>query len=236
MAGTYTGQQLVDMVLDNLGRSGEATTRSGTTMSTMALRWLNFAQWMIAREEDLLYDERTSSALDGRQHYDFPSDTRAVFSLRVEDGLSSKKLICEMPSNMDKYVPKPNETSEGLPDYYVPFYTNKTFELYRIPDATYVLRLRMSYWPTDITLTTYSSYTRMDDALVAYAVSLGFKYLQELEDAAWWEKEAAKVLGRCIKAEREFLPDWEPEYLGFTVYPPQSVGEYYNDPLQRTSP
>ena len=236
MAGTYTGQEMVNMVLDNLGRSGSATTRSGTTMETMALRWLNFAQWIVAREEDLLYDERTAATVDGRPRYDFPSDSRAIYSLRVEDGLSSKKLTCEMPSNMDKYVPKPDETSENLPDYYVPLYNTQTFELYPIPDAAYVLRLRLSYWPAVLTLATYSTYTRMDDALIAYATSLGFKYLQELEDASWWEKEAVKVLGRCIKAAREFLPDWEPEYLGFTTSPPQSVGEYYNDPLMRRSP
>lgn len=236
MSGTYTGEQLSLMVLDNLGRAASAITRSGVTMSDMAYRWLNFAQLRIARKEDLLFDERTAYTVADRQRYLFPSDIRSIYSLRVEDGLSSKKLICEMPSTMDKYVPKPDESTTGLPDYYIPFHTSKSFELYRIADAAYILRLRLSYWPAAITSSTYSDYTNFDDILVGYATELGFRYLQEWEDSTLWRDATNLDLAEAINAERSLTPDWEPDYLGFTSSPPNSVGEYYNDPLQRSQP
>jgi len=236
MAGTYTGQELVSMVCDNIGRASDSETRSGQTIGVMALRWLNFAQWTICRKEDLLFAERTFSTEANLLRYNFPSDIRGIYSLRIEDGLSSKKLDCVMPSEMDKYVPKPDETLTGLPDFYIPFYRTKLFELYRIPDTAYLLRLRMSYWASAITLTTYSDYTYLDDILIGYATMYGFRYLQEWEDAAAWKKSTDIDAAEAIKAERELVPDWAPEYLGFTTSPPQSVGEYYNDPLIRSNP
>ncbi len=235
MAGELTRSQLVSEILDNVTRSGTGQTKSGQTLSSLAIRYLNRAQLKIARQEDLLFCLTTASTVASQQTYALPSNIRALYSMRLEDGLSSRKLICVMPWDFDKLVPKPNESTTGLPTWYVPYGTTNTFELFRIPDTSYVLRLRYSYWPTSLTTDAQTSdYTYMDDVLIHYATANLWFWLQEYTDAKEWRMEGDRLLVSAIEAEKTANPDWTPVGEGFSTAPSTTIAEYYNDPFIRS--
>ena len=234
MAGTLTRDDFVKEVLDNVAKTSTAQTRSSTTLETMAIRYLNRAQRRIARKEDLLYCIATANTVASQKDYALPSNIRALFTIRLEDGLESVKLGPMMPWEFDRLVPKPDEVNTGRPDIYIPFRTTNSFELFKIPDAVYVLRLRYSFWPADFTLASQvSEYTHMDDVISGWATMYLYYWLQEYADAGEWDKLTSVAFAEGVVAEREGFPDWEPVSRGFNSQSPLSVGEYWNDPLIR---
>lgn len=233
MAGELTRSEMVDEVLDNLTKSSAGQTKSGKTLATMAIRWLNRAQLAIARTEDFLFRISTTSTVADQQSYTFPTDIRSLYTLRLEDGLSSRKLTLVMPQEMDRLAPKPDEETTGIPTFYVPYKTTNTFELYRIPDASYTMRLRHSFWPAALESDSQTSdYTYMDDVITAYATSFGWAWLQEYGDMREWQKIAAQAFIEARNAARDAFPDWVAVGRGFSseesVVP---IGEYYNNPF-----
>lgn len=234
---SLTRLQMANEVLDNLGRDGSATTRSGTTLSDMAVRWLNRAQRQVARRYDLIFEQSTATTLDGIKTYAFPSNVRSVFTVRLEDGVNSRKLTVVMPWEFDSRIPKPDVWTESKPWYYIPYKASNQFELYPIPDSGYTLRMRHSSWPTDLaadaSTTDYSSFNiDLDDVLIFLATSYGFKYLQEIVDARSWRSDGWDRMKEVWIAERNSFPDWAPSGSGFSVthgYNPR--GEYYNNPF-----
>jgi hypothetical protein len=147
MAGDLTRLEMQTEVLDNLTQSAVMTTANDVTLAEMAQRWLNRAQTRIARMHNLLWDEQVVSTVASQQRYSFPALLRSVQSIRLEDGMNSRKLTCVMPSAFDSYYPKPDVETTGKPSIYVPYENTGTFELFRIPDASYVVRLRCSLYP-----------------------------------------------------------------------------------------
>ena len=231
-----TRLEMASELLDNIGRLGSSTTRSGATMSTMSVTWLNRAQTQIARRYDMLFKISTASTVASTKDYALPSNVRCVFSHRLEDGLNSRRLIPLMPWEFDRVYPKPNEITTGRPDFYIPYKTTNTFELFRIPDATYTLRMRHSVWPSALsadgsTSDYQTSGIDLDDAIISLGTSFGFKYLQELVDSATWKKEALEEARRVWLEESSSFPDWVPVGRGFTGAESSIAGEYYNDPL-----
>jgi len=229
-------------VLDNLGREGSAETRNGTTLSDMSVRWLNRAQLQAARKYNILFKTSTATTVADVQTYTFPATLRSLYSLRLENGIESRKLTCIMPWDFDKAVSKPDEDFTSTPTYYIPYKATNEFELYRIPDDTYTLRLRYSMWPADLALDASTSSYQVagidaDDATIALATSYGYAYLQELVDATKW-REAGWMLWKMISdATRDIFPDWAPREMGFSIYDSQELpGEYYNNPFVLRGP
>jgi hypothetical protein len=226
-------------VLDNLGRRGDATVQSGMALSTLAARWLNRAQNDLARMYDMLFYTSTTLTTSAVSSYVFPTGMRALYTLRVEDGLSSRKLECVMPWEMDSLVPKPNESTLRRPDIYTPYGTS--FELYSIPNTVYTLRFRCSGWPTplaaDASTSDYHTFAiDADDVLVSLATTYGYRYLQEATDASEWQKRSNEMAQRIYIANRNRFPDWAPAGRGFVAGLSYRAGEYYNDPFIRVDP
>lgn len=233
MAGVSTRLEMVTEVLDNLARSLSGLTRNQTTYADRCVVWLNRAQLWIARKESLLFDIATASTVADQKDYTFPSNVRAVFSLRLENGIDSVKLEPLMPWEFDRLSPNPSaESTTGRPSLYIPYGNTNTFELYRIPDQAYTLRIRYSYWPTTLSSSGQTSdFTYMDDVLVAKACEYGFSWLQELRDAREWRDRANRALAEALEAERDNYPDWEPVGRGFDSQGSEPLGEYYNNPF-----
>lgn len=237
MAGTLTLLEMRSEVLDNLTQQGTMTTANNVTLATMADRWLNRAQTRIARMHDLIWTEQTSATVTSQQRYSFDSKLRSVHSLKLEDGLNSRKLELVMPPAFDKMMPKPDTQTTGKPTIYVPYANTNTFELFKIPDAAYVLRIRCSLWPTPLTTTSQTSdYTYLDDVLIAYATMYGYQWLQEMNDSKFWKAIGNDELAAQIKAEVSRFPDWAKLRDGFTAGASTYIGEYYNDPFVQSNP
>lgn len=237
MAGELTVVQLENEVLDNVTRATSLQTKSGTTLASIANRYLNRAQKKLARTADILFAERTAPTVADQKSYSFPSDLRAMYSMRVEESstdLDSRKLELVMPRDFDKVVPTPAANTTGKPDWYVPYKTTNTFELFRIPDQAYTLRMRMSYWPATLALSDTSQtsdYTDADEFLIEWATYLLWRHLQEYADAKAWKSEAQATLNDIINEAESAMPDWAPKVRGFSTNEPQSFGEYYNNPF-----
>jgi hypothetical protein len=235
-----TRLQMANEVLDNLGRGGTSQTRSGSTLSDRVVTWLDRAQVEIGRKYDLLFKESTAATVASTKSYSFPSNLNAVFSFRLEDGLESRKLICRMPWEFDQLRPKMDEYTTGRPDFYIPYKTTNTFELFRIPDAAYTIRIRHSCWASALSADGSTSDITaggndVDDVIISLATAYGWKWLGELVDAANWRKEGMELLKDVYKNAIGGPPDWEPTGRGFGNAP-SLIGEYYNDPFVKEDP
>lgn len=237
MAGTLTRAQLRSAVLDNLGRSANLTLRSGTALSSRVDTWLNWAQVYVARQHDFLFKTATTSTVADQDCYTFPPEHNAIYTIRLEDGLQSVKLTLVMPWDFDRVVAKGDELPAGRPYYYIPFKESGHFDLFPVPDAVYSMRIRYSYSPTVLSSDSQTSdFTDLDDVLVYYATSEGFKWLQELKDAAFWSARCREALEDAIANVSETFPDWQPISRGFSTFPQELTGEYYNNPFISSDP
>ena len=235
MAGVLTRTQIEQEALDNAAKSGALTLQSGTLLSSRITTWVNRAQLMIARRSDLLQATATMSTVASQQSYSFPSNFDNIYTLKLEDGLMSRKVTCILPWQFDSAIPLPSSMNSERSWFYVPYKSTGTFGLFPIPDAAYTMRLRYSYFPSDFTsATAVSQYTYLDDAIVAYATSLMFQWLQELKDAAMWRKIGDDIVDTMQEKSRdeEQFVDWSPAYQGFTSASDSTfVGDYTNNPF-----
>jgi hypothetical protein len=235
MAGILTRQQIENEALDNAAKSGALTLQSGTLLSSRITTWVNRAQLMIARRSDLLQATATMSTVANQQTYSFPSNFDSIYTLKLEDGLESRKVTCILPWQFDKEIPLPSSMVSERSWFYVPYKSTGTFELFPIPDDVYTMRLRYSYFPTDFTSSTgVSEYSNLDDAIVAYTTSLIFQWLQELKDASTWRKigdEIVDITTKKASDEEQFI-DWAPIAQGYSASAESSfVGDYVNNPF-----
>ena len=129
-------------------RSEIASSLGKTTINDRIDIWMNLAQIEIVKahefqnlnavwERDTVVDQKS---------YAFPSTIKDVHTFRVIDGLKSRKLTRAMPGELDKQIPAPEEDTTGKPSLYLRY--SNVFELWRVPDDEYLLRLRCSLWLT----------------------------------------------------------------------------------------
>ena len=237
MAGTLTRLQMANEILDNLAKRSSLTLPSGDVLSTRVVRWLNQAQRLVSREADLLFKIGTASTVTDQQSYALPTDINALFSIRLEDGMNSRRLLMRQPWEFDSVEPMPSAVSTGIPVYYIPYKTTNTFELFPIPDAVYTMRLRYSYWAPDLSSdSSTTDFTYMDDVLICFGTMYGFRWLQESKDASYWEARGKEALEDAIANAMQSFPDWEPVSKGFDSRSGRPLGEYYNDPFTRWNP
>lgn len=237
MAGILTRLQMVNEVLDNIAKASTAPTKSGSTLSALVIRYLDRAHEKIARKEDFLFCIATASTVANQKDYSLPSNIRSLYSVRLENGLQSIKLQIIMPWEFDKLVAKPDELSTGQPYYYIPYKTTNTFELFPLPDATYTMRLRFSYWPAAMSSDSQTSdYTHMDDVLIKYATAQLYAYLGEYADMNAWNKMGDEALLLSANGEKESFPDWAPKARGFEAQGELYLGDYYNNPFVTRNP
>lgn len=236
MAGVLTREQIENEALDNVAKNGVLTLQSSTTLRARTTIWANRAQLWVARRADLLQAQATASTVASQAAYSFPSNFRNIYSIRLIDGTNSRKLSCVMPWQMDNLIPNAAAETTQRSWFYVPYKDAGTFELYPIPDGVYTLKLRYSYWPSDFTSSSATSqFTNCDDALICYTTMFAFRWLQELKDAAYWEKAGDEIVDQAKKLSDEInqFPDWAPVADGFSVSPSAQAGDYYNNPFIR---
>lgn len=236
MANT-TASTLINRCLDHLAKAGSVTTRSGTTLETMALDWLNAAQQAIARKHnfrDALYLYSSSTVAD-QKSYTLPVNTKQIKDIRIIDGTSSVKMIREMPRHFDMRVPYPEDETTNKPMWYIRHGDNLDF--FPIPDDAYTIYIRCYLWPTKITATTTAVFYQpdRDDIVEAYMVCKGFEHYQMYEDSNYWKAGFKEQLKEAILSD-DFAPDYDPMGRGFSASAGMSVGDPWNDPLVNRYP
>lgn len=198
--------------------------------------WINWAQTLIAdwhtfEEMRKVY---TAVTVNAQKIYSFPPRMKDIYSLTLQDGASSRKLVYVPAKEFEQKIPYPEHITKGRPAWYVDYGTS--FELYRIPDKSYTLKLRCSQYPPDLTSDTEkSTLLRKDALIVAVATMFGFLSLRELEDATYWKNEVATPLYMASLASDHSAEDWQPVARAFDARPVH-IGEYWADPLVRSVP
>ena len=214
----------------NIKRSSDAIANSRITT------WLNWAQNFLAdlhnyEEMQKIYEGAT---IADQKRYGFPARLKDIYTLRLIDGNNSRKLIHIHPRDFDDKVPYPEQTTTGRSLYYVDYGVN--FELYRIPDASYVLELRANIYPVDLSGSSDTSELVKKDALIcAVATFFGFLGLREVEDAIYWREEVAKPLYDASLQSDHANVDWTPIARGFDSTE-ERVGVYWTNPLIKSNP
>lgn len=227
-----TADAIIQEIRANIKRTSDGVSDS------RIMQWVNWSQGQVAdwHTYEEMRKKYTANTVDGQKSYGFPTNTKDIYSLTLQDGASSKKLIYVHPREFDTKVPRPEQTTERSSTYYLDYGVN--FELYPIPGKTYVLNLRCSVYPTDFSLATTSSSStllRKDALISAVATMFGFLSLREIEDATYWKNEIAAPLYQASLSSDHSSEDWCPQARGFSTGH-ERVGEYWSNPLVRSMP
>ena len=130
-----------------------------------------------------------------------PSECRYIYDVRLIDGAMSRKLIA-MPARMtDLYNPFGAQESVGRPTHYTEW--KDWLQLNKIPDATYVIKMRYYKWQTAFaTAASTAEIENIDDIIIAAAAMYVWKILGEPEQAAIMEQAVEVSLAKCGKLEK----------------------------------
>lgn len=231
MANTLAST-LITRALDNVSRLGTTTTKNGTTLSNFGIDVLNRTQTRMSRKHDFrehrkIYSGSTTTSV---KNYALPSAWKTIYDLRLIDGSQSRKLEHAQGQHFDEMVAYPENLSTGHPIWYVPY--GNAMDLYPIPDASYVMYMKCTIWPTTIVATTDSiSYDSDKDDLLVYGMTEAlFQLLQMHEDSAVYNAQFQTALKDAINVDGKY-PDWNPVGRGFGFTQSRYVGDPWKDPF-----
>ena len=130
-----------------------------------------------------------------------PSSCRYIYDVRLIDGAMSRKLV-PMPARMtDLYNPFGAQESVGRPTHYTEW--KDWLQLNKIPDATYVIKMRYYKWQTAFaTAASTAEIKNIDDIIINAAAMYVWKILGEPEQAAIMENAVEAALAKCGKLEK----------------------------------
>jgi hypothetical protein len=166
----------------------------------------------------------TASTSNGTKTYAFPALYKTIHDLCLRDGTASVKLEHVQEQQFDQAQPYPESGTSRKPLCYIP--RGNSFDLWPIPDGSYVMQLRCVIWPTIITATTDSVIfdSDKDDLLVYGMTEELFSLLQMHEDAAVYGAKFKVALKEAILQDGSW-PDWNTVGRGFSIpYPPPFPG------------
>ena len=130
-----------------------------------------------------------------------PDECRYIYDVRLIDGAMSRKLIA-MPARMtDLYNPFGAQESVGRPTHYTEW--KDWLQLNKIPDATYVIKMRYYKWQTAFaTVDSTAEIENIDDIIINAAAMYIWKILGEPEQANIMEQAVEVSLAKCGKLEK----------------------------------
>jgi len=224
--GTLTLTQMENEIRYNLG--------GRTDLDSRLVTFLNWAQTEIARQytfRELQQTDTTKTTVDGQDYIAAPTGIKDLFSIRLLDGTSSRKLIYVPDRTFDALVPKPDEYTEGRPSHFYVWGGN--FYLWRIPDDAYSTRIRYSSWPTDLSGSgDTSDLVKLDEALVALATAKAFDSVDADEKKIYrWSNRARYHINLAIRNDKDSYTD---EVISSDYRLSESGPDYWKDPFVRT--
>ena len=220
-------EEMRDEVRFNIKRT--ATAFADSLINTR----LNWAQDYLAdlhTYEEMRVSDTTKETTVDISSITWPTRMKDLYSMVVRDGARSQKLTYVHAREFDTKVPRPLTYSTGLPSHYVDY--GSTFELFKVPDATYSLVVRCSQYPADFaTDDTESTLLRKDALIVAIATVFSFWSLRELEDAAYWGRELVAPLYEASLTSDHSAEDWVPIARGFSSGGATISGKWWENPF-----
>lgn len=213
---------LITECLDNLARASTGTTRSGATLESKALEWLNKTEMDISKRHDFreMKKRYQMSTADGIKSYNFPTSYKNICSMKLfetTNPYNSRKLKLWLPQSTDKKVPYPEGDTENIPLVYAPY--GNVFDLLPIPDRVFTIEARVILYPTKITDVSSSvNYEPNKDELIVSGMTYrGFMYLQSYDDAKAWKNDYRDFFNSAVDLDID-EPDYSPVGEGFDGY------------------
>lgn len=200
-------------------------------------RWLDWSQQYLAdlhTYEEMRVKDVSLNTKASDNSLDWPIRMKDLYSMTVQDGARSRKLIYVKARDFDEQVPRTATYSNNLPEWYVDY--GSTFELFPIPDAIYNCPARISRYPIDFADDDAESVLLRKDALItALATTFGFWSLRELEDAAYWGSEMVPPLYNASLTGDHSGEDWSPVARGFGMGSVTLQGKWWTNPFTARS-
>jgi len=220
-------EDMRDEVRENIKRTVDGVS------DTRINRWLNWGQGYLAdlhTYEEMRSNDTSKACTADSVSVTWPTRMKDLYSVTVQDGARSRKLIYVHARDFDRIVPRPATYTTGLPNWYVDY--GSTFELFNIPDDTYSLVIRASIFPIDFADDdAESSLLRKDALICAIATVFGFWTLREIEDATYWGQQVVPPLYEASLTSDHSGEDWVPIARGFTTQQPVLAGEWWTSPF-----
>ena len=195
--------------------------------------WINWAQGYLCdlhTWEEMHSKDTSLATADGNNSVSWPTRMKDLYSVTVQDGARSRKLVYVNARDFDTVVPRPATYTEDLPSWYVDYHS--TFELFPIPDAIYSLVIRCSVYAIDFANdAAVSALLRKDALLCGIATVFGFWSLRELEDAAYWGTQVVPPLYEASLTGDHSGEDWTPVARGFSTQQSTVQGEWWTNPF-----
>jgi hypothetical protein len=188
-----------------------------TDIDTKTNQWIDDTRRDLAGKYafNYLYVEATASTSASIARYALPSDYNGHLNIFI----GSKKLIRLLPNEFDSihgdtiaiettdnapitlFTTSGMETGES--DYYID--RGMEFDLWPIPDATYILTLKYYANPIDWTLDTDYDYisTFHTEAIIFGAALRGAIYLEDDAKKAEYKEEYKEQIGMMLKSEKD---------------------------------
>lgn len=206
-------------------------------------RIINLAQLRIARRLDWfeMYDVQWNTTsytgdITVDKILDLPSNIKSIMSLRLVDGENSRKLQYKSYNVWDKLIPDPGFYRVDRPLFYTRW--NNVIELWPVPDAEYTIDIRLTVWPTDLSLDADTSIlNNKDDAIIMLANSWVSGAIGRMEDAARFWRIYTNLLNDAVD-EQLTQPDKMllPEGIVHKKLGEGTTDSYWNNPMIKGSP
>jgi len=166
-----------------------------TVASTYLLAWQGTAISLTA------VGQGTSILTAYRERLAKPNECRYIYDVRLIDGSMSRKLIAMPARVMDLFIPFGAQNSAGRPTHYTEW--KDWLQLNKIPDATYVIKIRYYKWQTAFaSASTTAEIDYVDDIIINAAAMYIWKILGEPEQASIMEQAVEVSLAKCGKLEK----------------------------------
>lgn len=224
--GTLTLTELKTEITSALGNRDDLDSRLTAAINLSQTRIARTWLWTELRSS--VDDNFTvTGTLSTDKIYALPAATRDVLSIRVVDSsLRSRKLSRLTYNRFDKMIPEPERYTTGLPSIYMKYKNN--IELWKIPDDTYQILIRLILWPTALSSSgDTSDLEHKDDMIIALTVSYLSNSLGKEERARFWWRIYQRMLAEAKSAEQD-EPDLDirrSEEIGITG------PDYWKDPF-----
>lgn len=136
-----------------------------------------------------------------RERIPKPSNCKYIYDFRLIDGSNSRKLEPIPPNVLDKYVSFGATASFGRPTRYSMW--KDWLQLYKIPDDTYVLKMRYYKWMSELDADADElEVTDIEELVISATASIVWSMLGEPEQSSMQEARYYRLLRECKKIER----------------------------------
>lgn len=162
-------------------------------------------------------------------NYTYPTRTKEVFSLMIENDGTGTKLTQHFTRSFDAAYPEPSISGESEPSMYFTFGSNH-FSVHPIPDTAYDATIRVSVFPAALaTAASEPDLLRKDRLIIARATEFCFQAMGEDNLAAYWHAVGQGAFAAALQADGK-VGDWTPVAEPFLAEKAPS-GETWKQPF-----